>query len=128
MLMNGTNNLGSNSNEEIVAGITKIVNLLHEKLPQTKVLLLGIFPRGAKADDPARARIKAINQQIAKLDDGGKTVKYLDIGDKFLEPDGTLAREIMPDALHPNETGYQVWAAATAHTLAEMMKDTTSAK
>ena len=123
MLMIGTNNLGSNSNEEIAAGITKIVSLLHEKLPQTKVLLLGIFPRGARADDPARARIKAINQEIAKLDDGGKTVKYLDIGDKFLEPDGTLSKEIMPDALHPNETGYQVWAAATAHTLAQMMKD-----
>jgi lysophospholipase L1-like esterase len=127
MLMIGTNNLGSNTNEEIAAGVTKIVHLLHEKLPQTKVLLLGIFPRGAKAEDPARGRIKAINAEIAKLDDGGKTVKYLDIGEKFLEPDGTLAKEIMPDALHPNETGYQVWAAATAHTLAEMMKDAPAA-
>jgi lysophospholipase L1-like esterase len=127
MLMIGTNNLGSNTNEEIAAGVTKIVHLLHEKLPQTKVLLLGIFPRGAKAEDPARGRIKAINAEIAKLDDGGKTVKYLDIGEKFLEADGTLAKEIMPDALHPNETGYQVWAAATAHTLAEMMKDAPAA-
>jgi lysophospholipase L1-like esterase len=123
MLMIGTNNLNSNTNEEIAAGVTKIVHILREKLPQTKVLLLGIFPRGAKAEDPARARIKAINAEIAKLDDGGKTVKYLDIGEKFLEPDGTLAKEIMPDALHPNEMGYQVWAAATAHTLGQMMKD-----
>ena len=122
VLMIGTNNLTSNTNEEIAAGVTKIVQTLREKLPTTKVLLLGIFPRGARADDPSRERIKAINRQIAKLDDGGETVKYLDIGEKFLEPDGTLAPEIMPDALHPNERGYQVWAAATAHTLAELMK------
>jgi lysophospholipase L1-like esterase len=120
--MIGTNNLTSNTNEEIVAGVTKIVGTLREKLPTTKVLLLGIFPRGAQADDPFRARIKAINREIARLDDGGRTVKYLDIGDKFLEPDGTLAPEIMPDALHPNARGYQVWAAAMAHTLAELMK------
>jgi len=122
MLMIGTNNLGSNSNEEIAAGITKIVSLLHEKLPQTKVLLLGIFPRGARADDPARARIKAINQEIAKLDDGGKTVKYLDIGDKFLEPDGTLPKSIMPDSLHPNKKGYDIWTDAVKGPITEMLK------
>jgi lysophospholipase L1-like esterase len=102
--------------------VTKIVRTLQSNLPQTKVLLLGIFPRGFNADDPSRARIKAINEQIAKLDDGGKTVKYLDIGEKFLEEDGTLPREVMPDALHPNEKGYQIWAEAMAPTLAELMK------
>ena len=122
VLMIGTNNLGSNTDDEIAAGVTKIVHTLHEKLPKTKVLLLGIFPRSFKADDPARARIKTINQQIAKLDDGGKTVKYLDIGPKFLEADGTLPKSIMPDALHPNEKGYEIWAEAMGPTLEEMMK------
>ena len=122
VLMIGTNNLGSNNNEEIVAGVTTIVQALHAKLPQTRVLLLGVFPRGAKADDPARARIKSINEQLAKLDDGGKTVKYLDIGDKFLADDGSLPKDVMPDALHPNEKGYQIWAEAMAPTLAELTK------
>ena len=122
MLMIGTNNLGSNSNEEIAAGVTKIVELLREKLPQTKVLLLGIFPRGMKADDPARARIKAINEQIANLDDGGKTVKYLDIGDKFLDPSGNITKDIMKDFLHPTAKGYDIWVDATKDTIKEMMK------
>ena len=122
VLMIGTNNLGSNTNEEIAAGVTRIVRTLHQKLPSTKVLLLAIFPRGAKADDPNRARIKAINDQIAKLDDGGKTVKYLDIGPYFLDADSTLPKTTMPDALHPNEKGYQIWADAMAPTLAELMK------
>jgi lysophospholipase L1-like esterase len=122
VLMIGTNNLGGNTNEEIAAGVTKIVKTLHAKLPQTKILLLGIFPRGMSADDKNRGRIKAINEQLAKLDDGSMTVKYLDIGQKFLTDDGTLTKEVMPDALHPNEKGYQVWAEAMDPTLKELMK------
>ncbi|HEY7118444.1 MAG TPA: GDSL-type esterase/lipase family protein, partial [Tepidisphaeraceae bacterium] len=122
VLMIGTNNLGANNNQEIVEGITACVTEIKKQLPSTKVLLLGVFPRSMKADNPARARIKSINTEIAKLDDGGKTVKYLDIGDKFLEPDGTLTKEIMPDALHPNQKNYQIWADAIKPTLMEMMK------
>ena len=122
VLMIGTNNLGGNTNEEIEAGVTKIVQELNTKLPKTKVLLLGIFPRGVKASDPNRDRIKQINEQLAKLDDGGKSVKYLDIGPKFLEADGTLLPTIMPDALHPNAKGYSIWAEAMAPTLAELLK------
>ncbi|MFI5378296.1 MAG: platelet-activating factor acetylhydrolase IB subunit [Tepidisphaerales bacterium] len=122
VMMIGTNNLGGNTNDEIVAGITGCVKELQTRLPKTKVLLLGVFPRGMAADNPARARIKAINADIAKLDDGGKTVKYLDIGEKFLDKDGVLTKEIMPDALHPNAKGYQIWADAIKDTVAEMMK------
>jgi lysophospholipase L1-like esterase len=124
VLMIGTNNLGGNTNDEIVAGITGCVKELQKQLPSTKVLLLGVFPRGRKAEDPARARIKAINEQIAKLDDGGKTVKYLDIGEKFLDKEGTIPEDVMPDkpALHPNAKGYQIWADAIKPTVTEMMK------
>ncbi|QOV92425.1 GDSL family lipase [Humisphaera borealis] len=122
MLMIGTNNLSANTDEEIVAGITKCVTTLREKLPKTKVLLLGVFPRSAKPTDAARARIKTINAAIAKLDDAGKTVKYLDIGEKFLDKEGNLTKEIMPDALHPNEKGYEIWAEAVKSTLADLMK------
>lgn len=122
-IMIGTNNLKPNpSNKEIAAGVTKIVREVHEKLPQTKILLLAIFPRGEKPTDPLRARIKSINETLAKLDDGGKTVKFLDIGDKFLEPDGTLPKSVMPDSLHPNEKGYEIWADATRPALEEMMR------
>jgi lysophospholipase L1-like esterase len=122
VLMIGTNNLGANTNDEIVAGVTKIVKELNEKLPNTKVLLLAIFPRDMKPDTQNRKRIKEINDQLAKLDDGGKTVKYLDIGPKFLDSDGTLPKDVMPDSLHPNAKGYQIWAEATESTLKEMLR------
>jgi beta-glucosidase len=125
VVMIGTNNLGNPPKatpEDTAAGVTCVVRSLREKLPDAKILLLGVFPRGAKADDPYRAQIKTINDTIAKLDDGGKHVTYLDIGDKFLAPDGTLPADIMPDALHPNEKGYQIWADAIGPTLDGMLK------
>ena len=62
-----------------------------------------------------------INTVIAKLDDG-KMVRYLDIGPKFLESDGVLSKNVVPDLLHPNERGYRIWAEAMEPTLAAMVK------
>ena len=121
VLMIGTNNLRGNTDEEIAEGNKAILDAIHKLSPDTKVLLLGIFPRSEKADNPFRARIKHINSLISKFADG-KTVKYLDIGDKFLEPDGTLPKSIMPDSLHPNAKGYEIWAEAIEPSVREMMK------
>ncbi len=110
-LMIGTNNLGSNTNEQITEGVTAIVHEYRKRCPDAVVLLQAIFPRGRKAEDPARARIKAINAMLAHLDDG-KNVVFVDFGEKFLSADGTLSPEIMPDFLHPSAKGYQIWADA----------------
>jgi lysophospholipase L1-like esterase len=111
VLMIGTNNLGSNTAEEIAGGITAIVKEIHHKSPHTKVLLLGIFPRSPKSADSVRDKIKDINHRISNLGKH-KNVKYLDIGKKFLQKDGTLTKEIMPDYLHLSGKGYQIWAEA----------------
>ena len=62
-----------------------------------------------------------MNAIIAKLDDG-KHVFFLDIGAKFMEPDGSLTKEIMPDFLHLSPKGYQIWADAISPKLTELMK------
>ncbi len=84
---------------------------LRAKLPETKVLLLGIFPRGANSEDRLRQVNAKTNAIAAKLADG-KQVVYLDIGKVFLQPDGALAKEIMPDLLHLSPKGYRLWAEA----------------
>jgi lysophospholipase L1-like esterase len=120
MLMIGTNNLGSNSAEEIAEGNKAIIKEIHKRSPRTKVLLLGVFPRDPRPS-PRRDKIKQINEIIAKLDDGGKTVKYLDIGDKFLEKDGTLPRDIMYDSLHLTTKGYRIWADAVKGPIKQLL-------
>ena len=120
MLMIGTNNLRDNSAAEIADGVKAIVKEVHKRSPKTKVLLLGVFPRGHKPGQQ-REKIKKINDSIAKLDDGGKMVKYLDIGDKFLEKDGTLPKEIMHDSLHLTAKGYRIWADAVKEPIKQLL-------
>ena len=121
VLMIGTNNLGRNTPAEIAAADTRIVAAIHAKLPKTKVLLLAVFPRATSPTDGKRAEIATINESLAKLDDGAAT-RYLDFGKKFLAEDGTLPKDIMPDALHPNAKGYAIWADAMQPLLDEMLK------
>lgn len=122
MIMIGTNNCSTNTAEEIAEGDAAIVKKLREKLPNMKILLLGVFPREEKPGE-IRAKLAQVNTLIAKLDDG-KMVRFLDIGPKFLEADGTLPKSIMPDALHPNTQGYEIWAQAVEPAVSEMMGET----
>jgi lysophospholipase L1-like esterase len=123
VLMIGTNNSASDPAEKIAAGIEKIVTTARQKTG-AKVLLLGVFPRGETEEKAAKQRrvIKQVNERIRKLDDGGKNVRFLDIGDKFMNADGTISKEIMRDYLHLTEKGYQIWAEALDAPLKEMME------
>jgi lysophospholipase L1-like esterase len=120
VVMIGTNNSGTCEAADIAAGITAIVAELNQKLPQSKILLLGIFPRGEKPG-PQREKLAAVNQLIAKLD-GTRNVTFLDIGAKFLTADGLITKDIMPDFLHPNEKGYRIWAEAIEATVTRLMR------
>ena len=127
VLLIGTNNAGNedngrprNTTPEIIEGISNLVRQIQSRLPQSKILLLGIFPRG-ETNDPVREQVRAVNAGISRLDDRVK-IKFLDLGKQFLSPDGTLPRGLFPDLLHPDEKGYQIWADAMEPTLAELLK------
>jgi lysophospholipase L1-like esterase len=119
VVMIGTNNMNLNSPDEIASGITEICALLHRKSPSTRILLLGIFPRGP-SPDATRAKIASVNERIAKLD-GRDGVTYLDIGQIFLEPDGSISKDVMYDFLHPAALGYARWSAAMKPTLDRLL-------
>ncbi|MCB9849247.1 MAG: GDSL family lipase [Phycisphaerales bacterium] len=112
ILLIGTNNANGNdfTAEEIAAGVHEILSLLRHRLPRTRILLLGIFPRCEKPN-AQRDKIASVNALIAKLADN-KTIHYLDISKHFLNPDKTISPAIMPDYLHLSEEGYETWAAA----------------
>lgn len=120
VVMIGTNNILFHDAAEIARGTTAVVHAVHEKLPDAKILLLGIFPRMEKPDDPWRLKLKEVNVQLAKLADDH--IRYMEIWHEFLAADGTLSRDVMPDFLHPNAKGYQIWADTMGPVLAEMMK------
>ncbi len=122
VLMIGTNNFGLNGDQpaDVIRGVTAVVASLREKLPGAHVLLLGIFPRDANPQADIRAKIAEVNAGIAKLSDE-KTVHYLDISKVFIEADGTLSKDVMPDFLHLSGEGYKRWAEAIRMPLTELV-------
>src|SRR5262245_9772980 len=121
VLMLGTNNINTNPVDEIVDGDRVSIEEFKKRQPQAKVLVLGIFPRNADPANALRATIKDINSKLPKLADNNK-VFYMDIGNKFLTPDGTLTTEVMADGLHPTAKGYQIWADAIIDKVQTLMK------
>lgn len=122
VVMIGTNNSKDDQPEAIAEAIKLIVREIRTQCSKTKVLLLAVFPRNRPSDTPEQlATNRKVNEIIAKFGHGRK-VRFLDLNKVFLGPDGKVPAEIMPDFLHPNEHGYELWAQAMEPTLAKMLK------
>ena len=121
VLMIGTNNSNGNdySEADILEGVQAIVKQIRSRLPETKILLLAIFPR-AQTFSTQRGKILQINQALAKLDDG-KNISFIDFGAQLIEADGSISKTVMPDHLHLSEHGYEIWAQAIEPKLKEIL-------
>jgi beta-glucosidase len=124
VLMFGTNNTGHRQEDPktTAIGIKRNIDELRQRLPNTKILLLAIFPRGEKPDDKLRVINEQVNAIIAGFADQQK-IFFANINQAFLEQDGTLSKDIMPDLLHPNEKGYEIWAKAMAPELNKLLPE-----
>jgi beta-glucosidase len=122
LMMIGTNNRGEpeKHGEDTAYGILALLKEIHSKLPESKIVLMPIFPRGDTPEDPGRLRNDEINRIIQTYVDN-KTVHWLDIGHIFLDGEGKLNRALMPDGLHPNIEGYRVWAKAMEPTIRKFL-------
>jgi len=110
VLMIGTNNTGHRGEDPktTAAGVRRLVAEIRQRLPDTRLLLLAVFPRGEKPDDPLRRINERVNRLIAAEADD-RNIYFLDINVALTQPDGTLSKDVMPDLLHPNEKGYEIW-------------------
>jgi len=120
IVMIGQNNGGHNSATEIAEGVTEVVKRIRTTLPNTKILLLGIFQRREKPT-PERAVLAEANQIISKL--ANSSITYMDINSVFVQPDGTIPAFLMPDYEHPSELGFKRWAEAIETKVAELIGD-----
>ena len=85
-------------------------------------MLLAVFPRDEKPDGQYRVINDGVNKIIKGFASKEKGITYLDISDKFLDDKGVLPKSIMPDRLHPNSKGYEIWAEAIEPTIKELME------
>ena len=111
VIMIGTNNTGHRFEkpQNIANGVQAIVQQLKRRLPKTKILLLAIFPRGATAKDKLRINNEQANNLLAQVAQA-EQILFADFNAKFLTEDGELLTTVMPDLLHPNAKGYDIWA------------------
>jgi lysophospholipase L1-like esterase len=111
--------------EQITAGIVPINEELKKDAPDLKRLnMLVKSLAGQSGTIPAaklNKKIGEINAIISKLDDG-KSVFYKDIGNEFLDKNGGLSGEIMPDYLHLSAKGYDIWGKAIKGDIAKLVK------
>lgn len=121
VLLIGVNNIADEAYTPgmVLDGVTTVVQKLRTKLPETKIILLGIFPFHEDFH-PQRAKALQVNQALHKLDDS-QWVHFLDFGHLFIQPDGKISKDMMPDFVHLTPTGYRLWAEAMEPKLAESL-------
>ncbi len=112
-LLIGTNNTGhvKQAPAETAQGVKMIIDFIRDRSPQTKIILNNVFPRSASKDDEMRKLNDEVNRLCAPYADG-KSVFLLDMSKDFLQADGSLTKDMMPDLLHLNVASYELWAKA----------------
>lgn len=122
----GTNNTDGNhylhisTPEELAGGIKEICSIINEKLPTTKILLMGILPYGYKPNYRDNLN-KATNNIISKFPEENPLVHYMYIGDIYCDEKGMVRKELMPDHLHPSPEGHLLMFKALNNKIKELM-------
>lgn len=111
MVLIGTNNTGHRmeSPEYITQGIKQIIVELQTRLPHSEIVLMSILPRGETPSELVRINNDKTNQLLKPLTTE-MGIKYLNLTHQFLDENSNLSKAIMPDFLHPNVAGYEIWA------------------
>ena len=111
VLLIGTNNIGhaKSTASETLAGIQRVVATLRAQCPNSKIVLMAVFPRGEHINN-MRGDLIQVNQALAADPQPGVTL--VDIGTRFINANGDVRKELMPDALHLSPAGYRIWAEA----------------
>jgi lysophospholipase L1-like esterase len=128
-LMIGTNNADEtnypthHTGHQIYGGIRAIVHLIREKLPKTKIILLRCFPYGAQPDLNSRGFVLNMASALSQTLADNRNVFWCDINHVFLNADGSMNKELMPDVLHPSPEGARRWAEAMEPLLSRLMGD-----
>lgn len=110
----GVNNLyaGGNDAAETALGIVACADALLKEFPDADIYIGCTLPSGKEADGKIRKEIIGIDRILTK-ELKGKPVKYFNLYDVFVNPDGTIKEDcIGGDYIHLTPHGYEVWCEA----------------
>lgn len=123
VLLLGTNNMVmTREAPDIALGVAEVARLIRRRSPTTRVLIVGILPRGADSTEPMRQTAARVNELLARCADG-RGVFFTNPGPMLLDGQGRLSELMSPDRLHPSWIGYAVLAAALEPEIRRLMAD-----
>ena len=118
VILIGTNDLEENASPEVIAGnLQLIIGALKKHNSKMPIILCSTFPSSATKKRPAD-QIKKVNQLYFTAVKGDPQVTVLDTWLLFADAKGDAKKAEFPDLLHPNQVGYDKWAAALQPLLA----------
>lgn len=123
VILIGTNNLGHGTADAkaTLAGIRAVVAQIQKQVPQARLLLCAIFPRG-EGMNSMRGDVLQVNQALAVAVVGDPSIRLIDLGGKFVDASGEISPTLMPDFLHLSPDGYRIWADGIQTPIAEALK------
>jgi lysophospholipase L1-like esterase len=121
----GSNNITtSHTAEEIVKGISAVISKIREKLPNTRILYMSIFPREEEDPDEneaAWAKITAVNQAVEKLNDGNMVNVLSTFSDLAASWGIVKGNLYLQDKVHFSKEGYKQREASMSDTFNRLL-------
>lgn len=115
--------IGHNNKEpaqEIAAGMLALLKEIRTRLPDATILFIPHFPT-TKSYWSTSKQIRAYNMAVEAVGADPKIVP-LDLNDAFVNSEGILKDpDLIPDNVHPSESGYRVWAEAMEPALKKLV-------
>ena len=105
--------------------IKDIIDVALELSPRSKILLVGILPRGDSNADRKRVFNATVNK-LLKAEKFQKEVYYIDIGYMFLKGDERISKQIMYDGLHLTSEGYVLLSEAISSFITILLEPVTT--
>jgi lysophospholipase L1-like esterase len=122
VILIGTNNIDRNPVPHIAEAIQVLLQHIVERLPNARILLLGVFPREKDPEASKRKLVRDLNAMMASTI-FPENIHYLDIGSAFLDQDGNLPVDLFPDGLHPCAKAYAIWADRIEPTIQTLLAE-----
>ena len=102
VIMIGTNNIGRDSDADIVEGVRLVLEAAKARQPKAEIVYVGILPRRGQEQ-----RVKELNLWLGSMVKQ-KGFKFINPGVKMLGEDGKIVEGLFTDGLHPNNDGYSL--------------------
>ncbi|XP_076831841.1 platelet-activating factor acetylhydrolase IB subunit alpha2-like [Brachyhypopomus gauderio] len=112
---------------QVAGGLMAIVQLLINQLPHTKVIVLGLLPRGER-QNPLREKNAEVNRILRTALPRLGPAQFLDLSSEFVHSDGTVSPRDMFDYLHLTASGYRIVAKPLHDLLLQILEETPEEK